>query len=75
MSSFTVPFTDDQIDVDPESRTVRLFRNAWNRESCGIPDETHTFDALLADPDALTRLAAMLAEGDRRRFEREIRGG
>lgn len=75
MSSFTVPFTDDQIDVDPVSRTVRLFRNAWNRASCGIPDETHAFDALLADPDVLAQLTAMLAEGDRRRFEREIRGG
>ena len=49
MASFTVPYTDHQIEVDPGRRLVMLYRNAWNRESCGTPDETYPFEALLAD--------------------------
>lgn len=50
MESFVVPYTDDQVEVDSELRTVRLFRNAWNRQSSGYPDEVYTFDQLRADP-------------------------
>ena len=35
MASFTVPYTDHQIEVDTEKREVLFFRNAWNRESSG----------------------------------------
>ena len=73
MSSFTVPYTDDQIDVDTRARTVMLFRNAWNRESSGYPDETYTFDELLADKDLLAVLTAMLAGNDAVELERLIR--
>jgi len=59
-----VPLTDDQLEVDTEREEVLLFRNAWNREGCGTADETHTFEALRHDRDALDRLAAMLASAD-----------
>ena len=72
MSSFTVPYTDDQIEVDTHRRVVMLFRNAWNRESSGYPDETYTFDALLADKGLLVLLTAMLAGNDAAELERLI---
>lgn len=50
-----------------------LFRNAWNRESSGYPDETYTFDALLADPGLLVLLTGMLAGNDAAELERLIR--
>lgn len=74
MASFTVPYTDDQIEVDPDRREVRLFRNAWNRESSGYPDETYTFDALLADRGLMVTLTAMLAGNDAAEMERLVRG-
>ena len=73
MSSFTVPYTDDQIEVDTARRVVMLFRNAWNRESSGYPDETYTFDALLADKGLLVLLTATLARNDATDLERLIR--
>jgi hypothetical protein len=71
--SFTVPYTDDQIEVDTARRQVLLFRNAWNRESSGYPDETYTFEALLADEGLLVLLTASLAGNDAAEFERLIR--
>jgi hypothetical protein len=71
--SFTVPYTDDQIEVDTARRQVLLFRNAWNRESSGYPDETYTFEALLADKGLLVLLTASLAGNDAAEFERLIR--
>ena len=73
MSSFTVPYTDDQIEVDTTRRQVLLFRNAWNRESSGYPDETYTFETLLADKGLLVLLTASLAGNDAAEFERLIR--
>lgn len=73
MSSFTVPYTDDQIEVDTERRVVMWFRNAWNRESSGYPDEIYTFDALLADQGLLELLTGMLAGNDAAELERLIR--
>lgn len=72
MTSFTVPYTDDQIEVDTARRVVMLFRNAWNRESSGYPDETYTFDALLADKGLLVPLTASLARNDAAELERLI---
>jgi hypothetical protein len=71
--SFTVPYTDDQIEVDTARRQVLLFRNAWNRESSGYPDETYTFETLLADKGLLVLLTASLAGNDAAEFERLIR--
>jgi len=62
--SFTVPYTDHQIEVDTERQVVMLFRNAWNRESSGYPDETYTFDALRTDRGLMVMLTAMLAGND-----------
>ena len=73
MPSFTVPYTDDQIEVDTTRRQVLLFRNAWNRESSGYPDETYTFEALVADKGLLVLLTASLAGTDAAEFERLIR--
>lgn len=50
MPSFAVPHTDDQLEVDPERAVVMVFRNAWNRDSSGTPDEIHTFAALRGKP-------------------------
>ncbi len=72
MDSYVVPYTDDQIEVDAGRRTVSLFRNAWNRESSGYPDETYTFDELTADPALLAPLLAMLAPSDAAEMERRI---
>ena len=73
VNSFTVPYTDDLIEVDTTRRQVMLFRNAWNRESSGYPDETYTFEALLADKGLLVLLTASLAGNDAAEFERLIR--
>lgn len=73
MASFTVPFTDDQIDVDPVRRVVLLYRNAWNRESCGSPDETYPFDALRGDAALMQTLTGMLAADDAAELQRLIR--
>jgi hypothetical protein len=73
VTSFTVPYTDHQIEVDTRTRTVLFFRNAWNRESSGYPDEIYTFDALLADKSRLLSLTAMLAGNDAAELERLIR--
>ena len=64
MPSFAVPHTDDQIDVNPDEAVVMLFRNAWNRDSCGTPDETYTFAALRQNPEVLDRLTALLVAAD-----------
>ena len=72
MASFTVPYTDDQIEVDPVRRLVMFYRNAWNRESSGTPDETYTFDALLADPELLVSLTSALAGGDATELQRLV---
>lgn len=72
MASFTVPYTDDQMDVDTDRRLVLYYRNAWNRESSGTPDETYTFDALRADRSLLVLLTAMLAGNDAAELERLV---
>lgn len=72
--SFTVPFTDHQIEVDTEARTVSVFRNAWNRDSSGYPDETHGFDALRADRGLMLLLTGMLAGNDAAELERLVAG-
>ncbi|MBU3685711.1 MAG: hypothetical protein EBU23_11885 [Mycobacteriaceae bacterium] len=72
MASFTVPYTDHQIEVDTEKREVLFFRNAWNRESSGYPDETYTFDALLADRGLMLLLTGMLASNDAAELERLV---
>ena len=68
-----MPYTDDQIEVDPVRRLVMFYRNAWNRESSGTPDETYTFDALLADSNLLVSLTSTLAGGDAAELERLVR--
>lgn len=73
MASFTVPYTDHQIDVDPERRLVLLYRNAWNRESCGTPDQTYPFEALRADDGLLVKLTGMLASDDAAELKRLVR--
>ena len=72
MASFTVPYTDHQIEVDTEKREVLFFRNAWNRESSGYPDETYTFDALMADRGLMLLLTGMLASNDAAELERLV---
>ena len=72
MASFTVPYTDHQIEVDPGRRLVMLYRNAWNRESCGTPDETYPFEALLADEGLMLLLTGMLAGDDAAELERLV---
>lgn len=72
MASFTVPYTDHQIEVDSARRVVLLYRNAWNRESSGIPDETYPFEALKADPSKMLLLTAMLAGNDAAELERLV---
>jgi hypothetical protein len=72
MRSFTVPYTDHQIDVDTEHRVVMLFLNAWNRESSGTPDETYTFETLRADSGLMVALTAMLAGNDAAELERLV---
>lgn len=73
MASFTVPYTDHQIDVDTDRRVVMLYLNAWNRDSSGTPDETYTFDALRADSALLLTLTAMLAGNDAAELERLVK--
>lgn len=72
MPSYTVPYTDHQIEVDTDKRLVLFYRNAWNRESSGYPDETYTFDALKADRGLLVGLTAMLAGNDAAELERLV---
>jgi hypothetical protein len=72
MRSFTVPYTDHQIDVDTDRRVVMMFLNAWNRESSGTPDETYTFEALRADRGLMVALTAMLAGNDAAELERLV---
>lgn len=74
MDSFPVPFTDDQIEVDPHQGTVSLFRNAWNRQSCGEPDQSWTFAELRQDSETLAALLDALAASDAAELERQIRG-
>ena len=72
MASFTVPYTDHQIEVDAERRLVLFYRNAWNRDSSGYPDETYTFEALKADQGLMGMLTAMLAGNDAAELERLV---
>ncbi|MGI9123686.1 MAG: hypothetical protein ACR2JM_02900 [Mycobacterium sp.] len=72
MASFTVPYTDHQIEVDPQRRVVMFYRNAWNRESIGYPDETYAFEALTADPGLMTLLTSMLAASDAAELHRLV---
>lgn len=72
MPSFTVPYTDDQIDVDVDRRVVRYYQDAWNRNSSGTPDRTYTFDALLADRKLLLRLTCLMAGNDATELEKII---
>ena len=72
MPSYTVPYTDHQIEVDTDKRMVLFYRDAWNRESSGYPDETYTFDALKADRGLLVALTAMLAGNDAAELERLV---
>lgn len=72
MASFTVPHTDDQIDVDTARAVVMVFRNAWNRESSGIPDEIHSFEELRADRDRLAALTSVLAASDATELRRLV---
>jgi hypothetical protein len=73
--SFTVPYTDHQIDVDTEAGVVMLYLNAWNRDSSGTPDEAYTFAALQADPPLMALLAAMLPGADGDELERLVMAG
>ena len=72
MRSFTVPFADDRVEVDTVRQVVLLYRNAWNRGSSGIPDETYPFDVLRADRELRRSLTAMLAASDAAELERLI---
>ena len=72
VKSFTVPYTDHQIEVDSESRTVSLFLNAWNRESSAYPDETYGFDALRTDPGLMVLVTGMLAGDDAAELQRLV---
>ena len=72
MRSFTVPYTDHQIDVDTDQRVVTLFLNAWNRQSSGVPEETYTFEALRADARLMVALTGMLAANDAAELERLV---
>lgn len=72
MRSFTVPYTDHQIEVDTDRRVVMMFLNAWNRESSGTPDETYTFEAIRADRGLMVALTAMLAGNDAAELERLV---
>lgn len=72
MASFTVPYTDHQIEVDTGRRVVMLYRDAWNRESSGTPDETYDFDALRADSGLMEFLTGMLAGNDAADLERLV---
>lgn len=67
-----MPYTDHQIEVDTEHRVVRVFLNAWNRQSSGTPDETYTFEALRADQGLMVALTAMLAGDDAAELERLV---
>ncbi|MGV1089356.1 MAG: hypothetical protein ACOYBX_15355, partial [Mycobacterium sp.] len=64
--------TDHQIEVDTDRRLVLFYRNAWNRDSSGTPDETYTFDALRADHGLMVLLTAMLAGNDAAELERLV---
>lgn len=70
--SFPVPYTDDQIDVDTARQVVLLYRNAWNRDSSGTPDQTYSFGELRADRALRESLTAMLGGGDAAELERLI---
>jgi len=70
--SFAVPHTDDQLEVDPERAVVMVFRNAWNRDSSGTPDEIHTFAALRRTPALMDRFTAMLAGADAAELRRLV---
>lgn len=72
MASFTVPFTDHQIEVDTGRRVVMLYRDAWNRESSGTPDETYDFDALRADRGLMEQLTGMLTGNDAAQLQRLV---
>ena len=72
MPSYTVPYTDHQIEVDTDKRLVLFYRDAWNRDSSGYPDETYTFDALKADRGLMVALTAMLAGNDAAELERLV---
>ena len=74
MESFVVPYTDDQVEVDSELRTVRLFRNAWNRQSSGYPDEVlYLRPADGPIPTRLEALSTRLGPGDAKALNRLIR--
>lgn len=75
MASFSVPFTDDQVDVDLVRGVVMVFRNAWNRESSGIPDEVHTFEELRSDPGLLDQLTSVLVDSDGAELKRLVARG
>ncbi len=72
MRSFTVPYTDHQIEVDTQRRVVMLYLNAWNRDSSGTPDETYSFEALRSDRGLMVALTAMLAGNDAAELERLV---
>jgi hypothetical protein len=72
VASFTVPYTDHQIEVDPDRRLVLIYLNAWNRESSGTPDETYPFEALRADEALMLLLTGMLAGDDAAELERLV---
>jgi hypothetical protein len=73
--SFTVPYTDHQIDVDAETGRVLVYLNAWNRESCGTADRIYTYSALQADRALLASLAAMLPGAEGAELERLVMTG
>ena len=49
-----------------------LYRNAWNRDSSGTPDETYTFEALRSDRALMVALTAMLAGNDAAELQRLV---
>ena len=72
--SFTVPYTDHQMEVDTQRRVVMLYFNAWNRDSSGTPDETYSFEVLRQDRALMATLTGMLAGSDAAELERLVAG-
>lgn len=70
--SFTVPYTDHQMEVDTDRRVVMLYLNAWNRDSSGTPDETYSFEALRQDRALMATLTGMLAGSDAEELEQLV---
>lgn len=49
-----------------------FYRDAWNRDSSGTPDDTYDFDALRADRGLMVGLTGMLAGNDAAELQRLV---